>query len=421
MIIGEYIKNTSRIAVKYAVAFFKWLGFGLLIGVLCGLIGAAFHYAVDGVTVFRNEHKWVLLLLPFLCLVTVAVYKLCRVSGVGTDDVLESVRDKKGVSPLLAPAVFMGSVITHLVGGSAGREGAALQLGGSVASLVSRTFKLEDKTRHIVTMCGMAAVFSAVFGTPVCACIFALEVTSVGRFRSGAFFPTLVSSVTASFTAKLLGVKAHPLNVDFVPQVNGLNVVKLGAIVIAGALVSMLFCLALRISEKLFSSIAPNPYLRIMLGGGVILLLTLLLRTTDYNGSGMEGIVSIFEGDQVVFYAFLLKIIFTAITVGSGFKGGEIIPALFTGAALGCALGGILGIDTVFGAAIGMAALFSGVTNCPIATVILCVELFGGEGIVFYAVSAVTSFLLSGYTGLYTSQKLLFSKTDDSDIERNAG
>lgn len=405
--------DTLKHTRSYAVAFGRWLLLGIAVGALCGLFGALFAQSVTYVTALRARNGWLLFVLPVLGLASVGIYKLCRVATMSTNQVFESVRTEKQVPVLLAPAVFIGSVLTHLGGGSAGREGAALQLGGSIATGLGKVLRLKEKSRHILVLCGMGAFFSAIFGTPLGACVFALEVVSVGQFCSAAIFPCVVSSITAYGVAGALGVEPERFLVAAVPELSFQTSWKVLLIAIAGALVSALFCHALHIAEKQSKRLLKNDFLRIAVGGVVIILLTLLVGTTEYNGGGIEIIQRIFTTGEVRYEAFLLKLIFTVITVAAGFKGGEIIPSFFIGATLGGSLAVLLGLDPAFGAAVGMVALFCGVTNCPLATIVLSVELFGAQGLVFFAFSAVTSFLLSGYISLYTGQKLIFSKLNE--------
>ena len=404
--------------LAYIVAFFKWAVMGAVVGVCGGVIGAVFSKCVALATTAREENGWLLYLLPIGGLLIVALYKLCRVSGVGTNEVFKGVRTEKGVSVLLAPAIFLGTVITHLTGGSAGREGAALQLGGSVATLFGKVFRLNEKDRHILTMCGMSAVFASVFGTPMGACVFAVEVVFVGRLMSAALFPCMVSAVSAYGTARMLGAHAEHFNVRPVPQFSTEILFKVLIVAVVGALVSMLFCWVMHTGAHLFKKYFKNEFVRVAVGGVVIIALSVLLGTNDYNGGGMHVIERVFDEGKVNPEAFLLKMIFTSITIGAGYKGGEIVPTLFIGSTMGGTVALLIGMDPAFGAAVGIAALFCGVTNCPITTILLCIELFGGEGAVFYMAAALISFLLSGYFSLYSGQEMLFSKLKEDEVHR---
>lgn len=395
---------------KYITVLLYWSVLSVLLGAVCGIIGALFAKSLSAVTFVRAQNQWFVWLLPIAGVISVAIYKLCRVTGYGTNCVFESVKTEKNVPMLLAPAVFVGTCLTHLCGGSAGREGAALQMGGSISAAFGRMFRLNEDGRHIISVCGMAALFSAVFGTPIGAFVFAIEVVRIGRSFLRAVLPVLLSSVTAFAVSRLLNAHPERFLLEQIPQLSLGLLWKFILIAVLGGGVSIIFCEALRISGKVFKKFLKNEFLSIMAGGIIIALLTYLVGSNDYNGGGIEQIEGIFAGDTVKYEAFFLKIIFTAITIGAGFKGGEIIPTLFIGAAFGGAAAYLLGIAPAFGAAIGMAALFAGVTNCPIATVALCAEMFSGNGIIYIAVAAVISFLVSGNISLYTNEKFSFLK-----------
>ena len=410
-------KDKCNGVLCYAKVFLKWLLLALLIGAIGGVVGTVFSLVLSQVMRLRLENDWLIFLLPIGGVASVGLYKLFKVTGVDTNDVFKSVRTEKKVPYLLAPAIFICTTITHLLGGSAGREGAALQLGGSISSLLGRILRLDEKTRHILTICGMGAFFSALFGTPIGAGIFALEVVSVGYFCSAAFFPTIISSITAFYISTILGVHPERFTISLIPEFSLLTASKTAIIGIACALVSILFCVVMHYSSKLFKKAFSNDFLRIIVGALIIVGLTFLLQTRDYNGGGMEVISGIFENGTVKYEAFILKLLFTAITIGVGFKGGEIVPTLFIGATLGAIIGNLIGFDITLAAAIGMMALLSGVTNCPLATLVLSVELFGGESLLFISVAIVISFLLSGNYSLYTGQRFAFSKLNEEIIE----
>lgn len=418
--IKEKFKHSAKEAGIYVVKFFKWLALGLVMGAVCGGIGAGFAKLLSLVTSLRTDNSWLIYLLPLGGVASTAVYKLCKTTDIGTNQVFESVREEKQIPKSLAPAIFTGTILTHLFGGSAGREGAALQLGGSIAATLGPLFKLDTRSRHILTLSGMGAFFSALFGTPIGAAIFALEVVSVGQFCSAAIFPCVAASVTAFKISTALGTHPEHFTVGAIPEFSLDVLWKVAVIAALGALTSIIFCKAMHYTAHYFKTFIKNEYLRILSGSVIIIALTLLVNTTDYNGGGIDVINRIFNENSVKYEAFVLKIIFTAITIGCGFKGGEIVPTLFIGATFGATLATLLGLPLGFGAALGMSALFCGVTNCPLATSILCIELFGSDGFIFFTLSSVTSFILSGYSSLYTGQKLFFSKLNDEIIDRNA-
>ena len=404
------IKEKAKDSAVYVSAFVKWTFFSLVVGFVGGGVGAAFSHLISHVTDVRMNNDWLIYLLPLGGVIIALLYHLLKVEHKGTNDVFEAVRSEKKVPFSLAPAITIGAGITHLLGGSAGKEGAALQLGGSIASVISRIFRSDDKDRHILTISGMAAVFSAVFGTPMGAAVFAVEVVSVGYVSLSALYPSFASALVAYLVAVKLGVHPERFNVDIIPEISAEYLLKTIALAVVIAVVSIVFCLAMKHSHKGFEKYIKNPYIRAVLGGVAVIVLTLLVGTKDYNGSGIHIIEGIFHGEEVSKIAFLLKIIFTAVTIGCGFKGGEIVPTLFIGATLGFTMADIVGMPVAFCAAVGMIALFASVTNCPIASVFLAVELFGAEGLLYYALAIFVSFVMSGYFSLYTGQKIVFSK-----------
>ncbi|MBO5937016.1 MAG: chloride channel protein [Clostridia bacterium] len=412
----ETIKK-AKASAYYVSAFVKWTFFSLIMGSIGGGVGALFSHLISYVTKVRTENEWLIYLLPLGGVAIALLYHLLKVEHKGTNDVFEAVRSEEKVPYRLAPAIAIGAGITHLLGGSAGKEGAALQLGGSVATLVGRIFRTDEKDRHILTVSGMAAVFAAVFGTPVGASVFAVEVASVGYVSLSALYPSFSSALISYLIALKLGVHPERFNVDVIPEVSAVSLSKAALLAVAVALVSIVFCVAMKVSHNGFEKYIRSPYIRAFVGGVAIILLTLIVGTRDYNGGGMHIIEGIFHGEEVSKIAFLMKIIFTAITIGSGFRGGEIVPTLFIGATLGFSLSGIIGLPVGFCAAVCMIALFAGVTNCPIASVFLAIELFGAEGMIFYALAVFVSFVLSGYFSLYTGQKIVFSKIKEEARE----
>lgn len=391
----------AKILKRTMIYLLRWGGLGLLLGLLCGGVGALFSKAIHMVTALRAVHPWLIFFLPAAGVLTVGLYRLCRVSGVGTVRVMESARLEKKASSLLAPAVFGSTVLTHLVGGSAGKEGAALQLGGSIAAWLAKCFRLENALRRRLVTAGMAAFFTALFGTPLGASIFALEVLRKGRKCIKGIYPTLVASLGAYGIARLCGVEWE--HFSFTAPAFDWQVAWKGAVVIvAGALASLVFCYALHWGELLFERWVPNAYLRVALGGGLLIALTLAVGTRDYNGGGMEVILRVFEDGEVRYEAFALKMVFTVLTVAAGFKGGEIVPALFIGTTLGGALSLLLGLPVGFGGALGMITVLGGVTNCPVAVCILALELFGGGGWPYLFVASILGFLLTYRISFYT-------------------
>ena len=392
----------------YAAALLKWIVVGGLVGGVGGVVGALFHLGVNYATSVRLAHPWVLYLLPLGGLVIAGLYRLCKLEGTGTTAVIESVHCGSDVPVLLVPLIFVSTVITHLCGGSAGREGAALQIGGGIGYRTGRLLHLGEKDLPLATLCGMSGVFSALFGTPLTATVFALEVISVGVLYYAGLVPCITAAMTGYLISLLLGVPPTRFTVAM-PALDAWTMLLVLVLAILCALVSILFCRGLHITEHLAARLVKNSYLRAAAGGVVIIALTLLLGTTDYNGAGMDVIQRALNG-QANGWAWLLKLLFTAITIGCGFKGGEVVPSFFVGAAFGCWVGTLLGLPPAFAAAIGLVAVFCGAVNCPIASVVLSVEMFGAEGMLYFAMACAISYVLSGYCGLYSSQTILYSK-----------
>ena len=405
---SESFSRASRSAREMARMLLRWLVLALPIGLLCGGIGTAFHLAVEAVTELRGAHGWLLWLLPAAGLAIVALYKGTKCEGVGTNNVIRAVQSGEAVSPLLVPAIFFGTVLTHLCGGSAGREGAALQMGGTIGQCMGRTFRLDDRDLRVATLAGMAAFFSALFGTPLAATVFAIMVISIGVLYHVALYPSLLAALVAYGVSVRLGVEPTRFTVAVPDQSVGMFV-RVAALGVLCALVSILFCKLMHGAGHLMKRIK-NPWLRVICGGFAVIALTWVFGT-DYNGAGMDIVTRAIEQETVaVPWAFLLKLVFTAVTLAAGFKGGEVVPSFFVGATFGCAVSPLLGLPVGFGAAIGLAAVFCGVTNCPVASTLLAVELFGAEGMLYFALACCLSYMLSGYQGLYSSQTILYSK-----------
>ncbi len=394
-------------------AFAKWVLIASLVGIVVGLVGVAFHHALSFATEFRTENRVIIFAMPVAGLIIVAIYKLLGMSNdPGTNCIIKGARGEEKVSLKLAPLIFAATFLTHLTGGSAGREGAALQIGGSLASPVGKILKLDKQDTSTLIMCGMAAGFSALFGTPIAAAVFAVEVVIVAAAQYSALVPCMISGIAASVVARIFSVKPESFIVQGIPALDGnsgLDLVRVAVLGIGCAAVSILFCVTIKAAKRTFVKYIKNDFVQVLVGSGIVILLTVLLGTTDYNGAGMDVIERAFSGEASP-VAFLLKIAFTALTLGAGFKGGEIVPSFFTGATFGCVFGGLLGLDPSFGAAVGLLAVFCGVTNCPFATIILSIELFGAGGLAYYALAIAVSYMLSGYWGLYSAQRFGQSK-----------
>ena len=403
----ERLKERVAHIGQYAVTLLKWMVLGGVIGLVGGIIGSLFHIGVDTATQVRLAHPWVLYLMPVGGLAIVGLYRLTKTEGKGTNDIIASVHFGEQVPGLLVPVIFVSTVITHLCGGSAGREGAALQIGGGIGYQAGRLLRLGEKDLPLATLCGMSGVFAALFGTPLTATVFALEVISVGVLYYAGLVPCLTAALTGYLVSVLMGVPPTRFTVT-VPGLEVRTMLLVMVLALLCAVVSILFCRGLHGVEHLLKRTLKNPYLRVAVGAVVLIGLT-LLTNGDYNGAGMEVIGRAIAG-QADSWAWVWKLLFTAITIGCGFKGGEVVPSFFVGAAFGCVAAGWLGLPAGFGAAMGLVSVFCGAVNCPLASIILSVELFGSGDLLYFAMACSISYLISGYCGLYSSQTILYSK-----------
>ncbi len=408
----KVLENTKKYFLQfwlYGKALVKWLVLSAIIGFLSGLVGSYFDIGVELATEFRLAHPWVMNLLPVGGLVAVGIYRLFRVEGESTNDILSEVQKGKGLKFLLAPAIFLTTILTHLVGGSAGREGAALQMGGTIGYSIGKGLLFDDRDLRTATMAGMAAFFAALFGAPLGATVFSMGVVSVGLIYHAAFLPCFFASLVAYATSLILGVEPLRFAVAVPAPLPG-TFLRVAGLAILCALVSVLFCGMLHYTEANFHKHVKNPWILALTGGAFLLALTLILGTNDYNGAGLDVIRRAIEEGEAVPSAFFVKILFTAITLAVGFKGGEVVPSFFVGATFGCVVGPLLGLPAGFSAAVGMISVFCGAVNCPMASMVLAVEFFGAEGMLFYGIACGLAYVFSGYTGIYSSQRILYDK-----------
>lgn len=409
----ELMDNGSHIVI-----FLKWLLFSIVSGITVGLVGTLFSYCMQFVTDLRTKHPAFLLTLPLGGLLIVGMYHLLHdEKDTGTNLVLSAIHSGEEIPLKMAPLIFLSTLITHLGGGSAGREGAALQLGGSIGSALGKLFRFDEKDKHVMIMCGMSAAFSALFGTPMAAAIFPMEIVSVGIMHYAALVPCVIASLIAHGIATHFGASSHLFHFTGIPDFNMKNAVIIALLAVLCAFVSVLFCIMLHGMGHLYQKYMKNPYLRIAAGGCIVLALTILVGNQNYNGAGMDIISACMEG-SVDAEAFFLKMLFTALTLGAGYKGGEIVPSFYIGATFGCLFGNLIGFDPTLCTAVGMSAVFCGVTNAPISSLLISFELFGYEGMPYYLLAIAFSYMLSGYYGLYKSQKIIYSKFKTSYINR---
>ena len=375
---NDVIKHKIKHNAHRALVSVKWVIFAILVGGIVGLCGTAFYFCLTFVTVLRGQNPWLLYLLPVGGLIIVGAYHLLRdEKDTGTNLVISAIHSDDELPLRMAPLIFISTLITHLFGGSAGREGAALQMGGSIGNAIGKFFRFDDKDKHVMIMCGMSAAFSALFGTPMAAAILPMEIVSVGVMYYTALVPCVISSLVAHGVAYLFGVSNQWFSIEHIPDFGILPAVQIS----------------------------------------ILVILTMLVGNQNYNGTGI-GIIQMCIDGTVRPEAFLLKMIFTALTLGAGYKGGEIVPSFFTGAAFGCLFGTLTGISPTLCTAVGMTAVFCGVTNCPITSLLISFELFGYDGMPYFLLAVAFSYMLSGYFGLYRSQKIVYSKYKTSYINK---
>ena len=409
----------GRIMRNLAV-FIRWGIFSAFVGLFVGAFSTLFAFCLRQVTSFRTENPWLILCLPLAGVVIVFLYGVFRYKNdKGTNMVLSSIHAEAEVPFRMAPLIFISTIITHLFGGSAGREGAALQLGGSIGQQLGKLFRFDEKDQRIVVMCGMSAAFSAIFGTPIAASIFSMEVVSVGVMYYAALVPCVFSSLVASKFANHMGIGPNVFKIRQMPLFEVVPSLKVIGLALCCAALSVVFCMALHSLGDFYRNKLKNPYIRIIVSSLVIILLTIILQTDDYMGAGVPVIHRAIQGN-VEPLAFVWKIVFTALTLEAGFKGGEIVPSFFVGATFGCLFGHIVGISPSLCAAVGMMSVFCGVTNCPITSMLIAFELFGYHGVPFFLLGISVSYLMSGYYGLYHDQTIVYSKYKTEYINRKA-
>lgn len=415
---NDVIRHKIKHNAHRALVSLKWIIFAIIVGIIVGLCGTAFYFALSLVTVLRTQNSWLIFLLPLGGVGIVVMYRILHnEKDTGTNLVISAIHSDDELPLRMAPLIFVSTLITHLFGGSAGREGAALQMGGSIGNALGRLFRFDDKDKHVMIMCGMSAAFSALFGTPMAAAILPMEMVSVGVMYYIALVPCVISSLVAHGIAYSFGVSNEMFIIRSIPKFGIISSIEISVLAILCALVSILFCVLLHKSEDLYKRFFANPYVRAIVGGCIIIVLTLLVGNQDYNGTGINIIAHCING-TVRPEAFLLKMIFTALTLGAGYKGGEIVPSFFTGAAFGCLFGNLLGFSPTLCTAVGMTAVFCGVTNCPITSLLISFELFGYDEMPYFLLATALSYMLSGYFGLYRSQKIVYSKYKTNYINK---
>jgi len=402
----------------------KWTLIVIPLSLVVGSLVALFLWLLDLATITRWQQPWLLYLLPLAGVAIHFIYKLAgKNAEKGSNLIMNEIHEPGGGVPArMAPLVLITTLITHLFGGSAGREGTAIQVGGSMAGLLGRYMKLNTIDTRIFLMAGIAAGFGAVFGTPVAGAVFALEVLAIGVMRYNALIPCMVASVLANLVCTAWGIHHTQYHVGLQTAVNfqlpfvRFDFLLLAKVIAAGilfGLASYLFSSLQHAIKKLSHKYIPFNWLVPVVGGILIILLCWLLGTRTYLGLGVYpqqpgdvSIVTAFTAGGADYFSWWWKLLFTVITLSTGFKGGEVTPLFFIGATLGNVIANLTGAPVELFAAMGFIAVFAGATNTPIACTLMGIELFGGGNIFYFAIACFIAYYFSGHAGIYSSQKI---------------
>ncbi len=430
--------GSGHLSIKKHYVVFKqlmrWTIITLPIAIVIGSIVALFLWLLNWATQFRFTHPWLLYLLPVAGIAIYFTYKYWgKSSDKGNNLIMDEIHQPGGGVPRrMAPLVLAATIVTHLFGGSAGREGTAVQIGGSIAQMFSKWFNLNDVDTRIILTAGIAAGFGAVFGTPLTGAIFALEVLTIGRIQYNALLPCLVAGIVSDLTVSAWGVHHTAYHINIVPPVAhllsnyfSLDILLLVKVIVASiafGLASLLFAEAVHGLKNLFNKFIYPKWAIPAVGGLIVIALTFILAKPDYLGLGVSpeyvGAVTIpsaFNTGGADTWSWLWKTIYTTITLGTGFKGGEVTPLFYIGATLGNTLSVLMNAPVSLFAALGFIAVFAGATNTPLACTFMGIELFGGEYALFFAVACFTAYFFSGDSGIYSSQRVAVPKIFDAD------
>lgn len=418
--------------VSIAIDLLKWTLWVLPVAIATGTLVALFLWLLDKVTVLRWNHNWLLYLLP---VAGVFIYWLYSRWGKNTEKgnnlLIDEIHQPGGGIPgRMAPLVLVSTILTHLFGGSAGREGTAVQMGGSIASVFSDWFSIREADRRIILIAGIAAGFGAVFGTPLTGTLFAMEVLTIGKIQYDALLPCLVAGIVGDLTCSAWGIHHTQYTILFRDQrVHALLSIDLWLmmkVIVAGVcfgLAGFLFAGGTHVLKRWFKQAIPYPWLVPVAGGLIIIGLTWLAGTSDYLGLGVTtpggkgvSIVSAFHEGGADHWSWFWKLLFTAVTLSAGFKGGEVTPLFFIGATLGNTLAWLLHAPVDLFAGLGFIAVFAGSTNTPLACTMMGIELFGGEHALYFAIACFTAYFFSGHSGIYISQRIAVPKIIDTRI-----
>ncbi len=380
----------------------------VVVGIIVGAIDALFGRVLLFITDFRTEHyKMLLPFLPIAGLLITYMYNKCSKESLkGMSLVLETTQEKReGIPKALIPLVMIGTWITHLFGGSAGREGVAVQIGATLSHNISKKLNLPNNGK-VMAIVGMSAGFGGLFQTPLAALFFAIEVITVGVLEYEALLPAFVGAYVASTTSHLLGLEKFFVNVNDTILIDEKAVVKIIILGIAFGLAGKAFSYSLSKLKAFMGNKFKNPYVRIGVVSIPLAVLLFIVLGGRYCGLGTNIINNCFNDGTVYSYDFILKIAFTVITLSIGFQGGEVTPLFAIGASLGYVLGGVMGLNPVVTASLGYAAVFGSATNTLIAPMLIGLEVFGSQNMTMFVVVCIIAYVLNGNKSIYSGQEI---------------